>query len=68
MAAAAAAAAHEAYDGHGAGVQLSGHFIVCGHGGSVVSFMEYLRTAEPSRTVPIVVLAPTHPADWEAAC
>lgn len=47
---------------------FSGHFILCGHGGSVVPFVSYLRVAEPSPEVPIVVLAPTPPPDYDAAC
>jgi voltage-gated potassium channel Kch len=47
--------------------QFKNHFILCGHGGSVVPFMSYLRTAEPSRSSPIVILAPTPPQDFEEA-
>lgn len=47
--------------------QFRNHFILCGHGGSVVPFMSYLVTAEPSRSSPIVVLAPTPPQDFEEA-
>lgn len=49
------------------GSPFSDHFILCGHGGSVVPFMQYLRTAEPSTAAPIVVLAPTPPQDFVEA-
>ena len=46
---------------------FSDHFILCGHGGSVVPFMRFLRTAEPSTAATIVVLAPTPPPDFVQA-
>ena len=45
--------------------EFSGHIIICGHGGSIVPFLSYLRTAEPDSSVPIVILAPVPPPDME---
>jgi hypothetical protein len=53
--------------GGGEGGELSGHFILCGHRGSVVPFLEYLRAAQPSPAPTIVILSPEPPADLAAA-
>lgn len=54
-------------EGLGRNTQFSGHFIVCGHGGSIIPFLSFLRTAEPDSSVPIVILAPVMPSDFDAA-
>lgn len=46
---------------------FEGHFIICGHSGSFVPFMRYLRAAEPSKDARIVVLAEDPPDGYEAA-
>lgn len=42
----------------------SDHFILCGHAGSFLQFMKYLRAAEPSKHVQIVILAEECPEDF----
>jgi len=46
---------------------LQGHYIICGHAGSFLQFMQYLRAADPSKDTIIVVLAPERPSDLEIA-
>jgi voltage-gated potassium channel Kch len=48
-------------------VRYQGHFILCGHSESFVQFMRYLRAAEPSKTVEIVILAEEKPEDFTIA-
>ena len=45
----------------------SGHFILCGHVGSFIPFMRYLRAAEPSKDARIVMLAEEMPEGYAAA-
>ena len=42
----------------------SDHFILCGHSGSFLQFMKYLRASEPSKDVQIVILAEECPEDF----
>ena len=49
------------------GAHFKNHYILCGHAGSIVPFMDYLRVSEASRSTPIVVLAPHPPADFDEA-
>lgn len=44
-----------------------GHFILCGHGGSFIQFMKYLRAAEPSKDACILILAEERPEGYEDA-
>jgi voltage-gated potassium channel Kch len=43
------------------------HFILCGHVGSFVPFMRYLRASEPSKEATIVVLAEEKPDGFDEA-
>lgn len=51
----------------GSNVQYEGHFILCGHSESFLQFMKYLRSAEPSKSVKIVILAEEKPEDYNIA-
>ena len=46
---------------------FAGHFILCGHVGSFIPFMKYLRAAEPSKDARIVILAEEMPEGYRAA-
>ena len=48
-------------------VRYKGHFILCGHSESFLQFMKYLRAAEPSKDVEIVILSEEKPEDYDVA-